>query len=307
MPLDLLRGAIEDACHERYNVLSVSGGEPLLYPSLPELLDHAHDNGMVTTVTSNGMLLTPRRLETLAGRADLLAISLDGNPESHNRLRGNNRAFSEMRRHLPALRASGVSFGFVFTLTAANLDELPWAAAFACEQGAKLLQIHPLEETGRAVLRLVGQRPDAQLATIAWVLGRALERQYLGRMLVQVDLVDVGVLQAAPSEVFAEAGPGPTANEVPLAELVAPLVIETDGTVVPLQYGAARHLALGNLNVSRLAVLAERWRREGQPAFRRLCAETLATVAATADLPIVNWFEEFARRAEAPPVSRSPP
>jgi MoaA/NifB/PqqE/SkfB family radical SAM enzyme len=298
LDLALLQGAIDDAREEGYNVLSVSGGEPLLYARLSELLDHARDRGLFTTVTTNGMLLDRRRLEALAGRTDLLAVSLDGKPESHDRLRANARAFSAMQARLPLLRASGLKFGFVFTLTRSNADELPWAAAFACAQGAALFQIHPLEETGRATVTLGGQRPDAQLSTIAWVLGRTLERQYAGRMAVQVDLVDLEALASAPCEVYADDTPGDR-TEVPLADLVSPLVVETDGTVSPLQYGFARTYALGNLHQDRLAALATRWRRDRGPSFRRLCRRSLCDLGTvTADLPIVNWFEEVARRAE---------
>src|SRR5712671_3178549 len=89
----LLRSAIADASELGYNMLSVSGGEPFLYTSLRELLDEAHQNRCLTSVVTNGMFLSERKLEELRGSADLIAISLDGTPKSHNRLRANNRAF----------------------------------------------------------------------------------------------------------------------------------------------------------------------------------------------------------------------
>ena len=132
----LLRSVLTGACAEGFTVAGFSGGEPVLYPPLGEVLDHAKGLGMITTVTSNGMLLDERRLATLAGRTDVLAISLDG------------------------VRRSGIPFGFIFTLTQFNLDELPWVASFALAQGAALLQIHPLEITGRAAATLADARPD---------------------------------------------------------------------------------------------------------------------------------------------------
>src|SRR5947207_3646853 len=97
----LLCDALTDASRAGYNVASFSGGEPLLYKPLRTVLDHAHNCGMLTTVTTNGMLLDERRLDALGGGADLVAISLDGIPESHDIVRGSPRAFAEMSARLP--------------------------------------------------------------------------------------------------------------------------------------------------------------------------------------------------------------
>src|SRR5215210_8985899 len=80
LSLELVCGLLEDAAAEGYTVAGFSGGEPLLYGPLAAALDQAHDCGLVTTVTTNGMPLTKARLAQLQGRADLLAISLDGVP-----------------------------------------------------------------------------------------------------------------------------------------------------------------------------------------------------------------------------------
>jgi MoaA/NifB/PqqE/SkfB family radical SAM enzyme len=75
------------------------------------------------------------------------------------------RAFSTMAARLEGVRRSGIPFGFIFTLTQFNLHELEWVAGFALQQGARLLQIHPLEEAGRAAERLAGARPDGGLGS----------------------------------------------------------------------------------------------------------------------------------------------
>ena len=61
-----------------------------------------------------------------------------------------------------------------------------------------------------------------------------------------------------------------------LADLVSPLVIEADGTVVPLAHGFARGHAIGNLGAGGLSALADRFR-----ALVRSVAE--AAAAATGD------------------------
>lgn len=292
----LLRTALTDASAEGYSVVGFSGGEPLLYAPLRELLEHTHRCGMLTTVTSNGMLLDERRIEQLHGAADLLAISLDGVPASHNRMRASERAFETMAARLEGVRQAGIPFGFIFTLTQHNLDELAWVAQFALQQGAKLLQIHPLEEVGRAKQLLAGARPDDVEAAYAFLEVRRIREVVGDHLYVQLDLVNREQLRAQPDRAFA--AEAATDEPRPLAELISPLIIEADGMVLPLQYGFSRAYALGNIREAPLHELAASWRHERYPAFRDLCRQVFDDLAVAADLPFTNWYEVIARKAE---------
>lgn len=286
----LICDALTDACQEGYNVASFSGGEPLLYKPLRQLLDHAHDCGMMTTVTTNGMLLDGRRLKMLEGGADLLAISLDGVPESHDTIRGSRRAFAEMAAKLAGLRTSGIPFGFIFTLTQYNLDELEWVASFALEQGARLLQIHPLEGVGRAREEMPGEQPDEIESAYAVAEALKLQEAIGEQMLVHIDLIDREYLKTDPAKVFADDLSENTTAGL-FSELVSPLVIEADGQVVPVEYGFAREYALGDLHSAQLSELMARWREKQLVPFRALCQRVFqATTTATA-LPFFNWYE----------------
>jgi MoaA/NifB/PqqE/SkfB family radical SAM enzyme len=300
LPVQLLEGAVEDAGREGYGVVSVSGGEPLLYRPLSRLLERAHDVGMVTTVTTNGLLLTPRNLASLTGRVDLVAISLDGRPSTHDRMRGSPRAFSTLLSRLSALRDSGIPFGFIVTVTKDNIDDLPWVADFAVASGARLLQLHPLEQVGRARDELAGATPDAYDSAQVWFTALQLQARYGEQLHVQLDIADRQVLIEEPERTYA----GPfSADEVdrPLAEIVSPLVIETDGTVVPSQHGIDRRLALGNLTEHRLTELAVSWRATGYRAFREASQRALSALAEPSEFPFLNWFDVIRTAAEASP------
>ena len=114
LQVELLCAAVSDAVAEGYNWVSLSGGEPLVYPALEQLLAHAKAAGMGTAVVSNGMLLSPRRVDRLAPVLDLCVLSIDGIPASHNHMRGSTRAFELMASHLTLLRERHVRFGFLF-------------------------------------------------------------------------------------------------------------------------------------------------------------------------------------------------
>ena len=260
---------------------------------------------MVNTVTTNGMLLDERRLAMLHGVVDLLAISLDGAPESHNRMRNSPRAFDTMVSRLSALRDSGIPFGFIFTLTQHNLHELDWVADFALEQGARSLQVHPLEECGRASEELVGEAPDRREKSIAFLEFLRVQSKARDRLHVQIDLADSIALRSRPERVYAETGTSDLTNE-PLAGLLNPLVVEIDGTVSPLQFGFPRSYALGNLHQSSLSELADTWREGGHETFHELCRRAFAGVTEGEGLPFVNWYEVLARSARESEAQGSP-
>lgn len=293
LPSSTFERAISDARSEGYTVASFSGGEPTLYKPLPQLLRHAQSCGMRTTITSNGMLLTEARLNDFAGVTNTLAISLDGVRESHNRMRGSDRAFDTMLECLPAVRSSKIPFGFIFTLTQHNLDEAAWAAGFAFQQGAALFQIHPLEQVGRAVHLLPGSRPDDLESAYAYLEVDRIRRQYEGKMLIQFDLIHSAVLRDNPDRFFDDRD----AMTRPLAELVSPLVIESDGRVMPFGYSFSSHHALGSLTKATLPQLAAAWRINGYRELQDLCRATFEDAAQQRELPILNWWEKLAEHA----------
>ncbi len=289
LELSLLRSAISDAGREGFNVVGVSGGEPLLYPGLAALLEHAHENAMTTTVTTNGMLLDAAHLKLLVGRTDLLAISLDGLPASHNRMRANPRAFETMRSQLQRLRDTGLTFGFIFTLTQYNVHELEWVVHFALDAGARLLQIHPLAEVGRARIKLSGSGPDWLESSYAYLEAARLQGTAGDRMYVQLDLAHREALLRQPERIFA-GQPSLEAANLPLAHLISPLVIETDGTLVPLEYGFPRSYALGNLHESSFGALAAHWKTTGVAQFFELCRGVYDKLEKDTDASFVNWY-----------------
>jgi MoaA/NifB/PqqE/SkfB family radical SAM enzyme len=297
LPAALLNEALTAATAEGYTVAGFSGGEPLLYKSLRDVLDHAKDCGMVTTVTTNGMLLDEKRIEMLRGRADLLAISLDGVPESHNRMRAAERAFEIMQGRLEGVRQAGIPFGFIFTLTRQNLHELEPVAAFAKAEGARLLQVHPLEEAGRAKEMLSGFQPDEVMSAYAFLESLRLQSIAGEGMRVHLDLFDRRVLQERPELVYAEDIPRDT-TALPLGEIISPLIIQTDGLVVPLQYGFAAHYALGNLYRNGLREMAAEWRHRVLPQFNQLSRRVYSDSVNREGLPLFNWYEVIAREAE---------
>lgn len=297
LDIDVLRPAVADAASLGYRVMSVSGGEPLLYSDLGNLLHAARVAGMVTTVTTNGMLLDDRRIEVLSRDCNLVAVSLDGVPESHDFIRGATGAFDRMSARLDGLRQSRIPFGFIFTLTFHNVHELDWVARFAVEQGASLLQLHPLEPVGRAVDEMDGSVPDGEENAAAVFEVLRLREQYRDVLEIQVDIATIPALLEHPTRVFVR--DAALCEEQTVAEVISPLVIETSGVVSPLQYGFPSSWSWGNIKDRRLPDMAGSWLAHRYPAFLDLCRMVYDDLVANEAEPAVNWYHMVNRAATA--------
>ena len=293
LSLDLLRQTLSDAAAEGYNAVGVSGGEPLMFSSLRGVLEHARSLGMATTVTTNGILLDRKRVREVGQLVDLIAISLDGVEASHNRMRANPKAFELMKRRLDLIRAAGIRFGFIFTLTLYNLDELEEVARFAAEQGAASLQVHPLEEVGRAQSLLANSSPDDLELAYAFLECARIKEMYKDKLDIQFDVADRNVVLESPCRVYAdEFSKFNEVIDLPLGDLISVLILESDGFVVPIQYGFSRAYGLGNIKDDSFRNHAARWKRNVYPSFRGLCRTVFERMVDdyNPNQPFTNWY-----------------
>lgn len=87
----------------------ITGGEPTLYPHLPELIAHIKQHGLICVLTTNGTLLEHRAAALLQAPPDVLILSLDGPRELHDAVRGVPGTFDRITRGLARLRQAGTS------------------------------------------------------------------------------------------------------------------------------------------------------------------------------------------------------
>lgn len=90
--------------------ITFSGGEPLLREDIVELVQHAHRQGLLTRINTNGLLLE-RELVSKLKKAGLTqgAVSIDDtDPEMHDRLRGMRGAHAKALAGIMNLREAGI-------------------------------------------------------------------------------------------------------------------------------------------------------------------------------------------------------
>jgi MoaA/NifB/PqqE/SkfB family radical SAM enzyme len=74
-------------------IISLFGGEPLLYPEIIPLIAEVKKRGLNCTLITNGGRLEPLARELVELGIDSLVVSIDGPPEVHDRIRGQKGSF----------------------------------------------------------------------------------------------------------------------------------------------------------------------------------------------------------------------
>jgi len=91
IPLEMSKDIVKEGAHLGYNQLSLTGGEPFLWPHILELIDFAINNGYVfILINSNVHLLNDSLCSQLEIFRDKVEItcSLNGFKEEHDQIRG---------------------------------------------------------------------------------------------------------------------------------------------------------------------------------------------------------------------------
>ena len=130
----------------------LTGGEPLLRRDLEAIVRHGVSAGLPMVIGTNAMMLSERRLQSLADAGVLgFGISVDSlDPAHHDRFRGRRGAWARTLSAIERCRRHGVDFQLHFTVTDDNAAELPSMIEFAQSCGARALNVFFTVCIGRA-------------------------------------------------------------------------------------------------------------------------------------------------------------
>jgi sulfatase maturation enzyme AslB (radical SAM superfamily) len=294
---EIVAAFLRDAASQGYEVAAFSGGEPFLHPDFADIVEAARDAGLSPVAVTNATILTGRRARIIP-RLDLVAVSVDGPEEVHNRLRGSPSAFARMRDGLEAVRAAGIPFGIVHTVTRESLPWISWMADFARAAGANLLQLHPLGLVGAAGDRWT-EPLDGETLARTYLAGLALAEKHGDALRIQVDLFNREQLRRDPAAIVPPAAAAPGAR---LAEIVNPLVLLSNGEIAPICHDLAAPFRVASVfDRSRsFADSASAFLRDGLPRLHDFCRNLAERVLADSGAwPYFNWYELIEREAPA--------
>jgi len=289
LPVDTVIGAIEDAAALGFDVVSLSGGEPLVYDELSDVIDAAHRAGSRVNLVSNGILIRSNRYERLAGKFSVVALSLDGLSRRHNAIRGSATSFDAVRAAASELRDSDQPFGIIHTLCSESMDELEELAAIVSDWGASLLQLHPFERSGRGRTSVsMTELSDAERLD-ALLLAGVIQGAY-PHIRIQLDLVHREIARWIPAAIYGSALDHPLEPRE--------LILQDDGRVVPLSYGidsawTVAHLGRERLSSGWTSFIQTRW-----PRLRRELRRACIATARGRHGEVVAWHALARRYAE---------
>ena len=126
-------------------VVDFTGGEPLLHRELNELLRESKRLGLITTVTSNG-LLYPKNAEKLRGLIDMLHFSLDSpDRDEHDKSRG-VKCFDKVMESIQIAKSFGERPDIIFTVFENNIPQIKRMWEEICLPNNLVLILNPVFE-----------------------------------------------------------------------------------------------------------------------------------------------------------------
>ena len=106
-------------------ILSVAGGEPLLYPKLNALISYATSRGLKTRLVTNGAALTTKRLKELKNRGVCEVVIHLAHYQSRGRFSSEKEVNMLRERYCQMFReVGGIELGFIITMSKRNIDQI---------------------------------------------------------------------------------------------------------------------------------------------------------------------------------------
>jgi radical SAM protein with 4Fe4S-binding SPASM domain len=224
-----LRARLRTLAEEGVFYVAFGGGEGALRADVGEVAAYARQVGMVPTLTTSGLGITPRTVERFTSFAQV-NVSYDGPSPVYRAVRGYD-GVPVAERALRLLREAGIPTGVNVVVTKQTFEHLATVAERADELGAEELQLVRFKPSGRGRLDYLARRlSEAQVCAFPERV-RGLVKSY--RVGVRIDcalvpfLVGTGEVDPAELSRFGVQGCEPGRSL---------MTVRADGTVAPCSF-----------------------------------------------------------------------
>ncbi len=161
---------VDDFAKAKVPVVLLSGGEPLLRKDLLEIALYISSKGINPVLSTNGTLIksVEQARELKEHGINYVGISIDGLEERHNLQRKKRGFFDRTFNGIKSSRGGVLRFSMRFTVTAANIDDLPEVLDLASELKVQRFCMYHLVPSGRG--KRYGDISDTQRRELIWSL-----------------------------------------------------------------------------------------------------------------------------------------
>jgi MoaA/NifB/PqqE/SkfB family radical SAM enzyme len=277
--------------------LFLTGGEPLLYRNLDQVLEAAAGvPGLQTTVCTNGTLLNAGQAARFREWGLRVNISIDGRPEFHDRFRNQAGSFCCSERGVHAAVQAGVPVTIITTISRANLDSLEFVVGWAAAAGATQFFAQPLLNLGRGTQIASECLTFAELNRLILQLTDLANQPRTQNLQCHVIGAKRKFLLQHPCGAYVCNGTGCHRG---VDKEIKKIVIREDGTVLPEVPNLSHRYSLGKIQDGPLSELISRYFERGYNEFDRLCRAAYAEVLPAWDCIIVPWEQIIAERSQS--------
>lgn len=150
-----LRQAVTEAKTLGLAHAKLTGGEPMLHPRFPEIVDMLTAEGISLDMETNGTLVTAELARHLKEKTNVsfISVSLDSpDPAEHDAFLGVKGAHEKALRGLDLLVAAGYrNMQVIMSVHRGNRDRMEELVRLAAAHGAASVKFNPVSRTGRGI------------------------------------------------------------------------------------------------------------------------------------------------------------
>ncbi len=294
LDINVLKSFLEQAWAEGFDTISISGGEPFMYSHLLELLSFAKNIGYYTSAVTNGMLLKSEKNQMALPLIDVLAVSIDGEPDYHNYLRNLPQAFDKTLEGIEIIKEYTDFFGFIHTVVPQTFNSLLWLGEFTATHKAKLLQLHPLENAGRASNLFAQLELNQEMLHKVFIMHHYLNTKY-SDFVTLFDVLHRDILEGNPDTVFAN---HILTDEMRLIDVMKEIIIDENGNILPGSHGFNPTYKIGNIYENGdFSSMNSRFMKNSYPHLKNMIDSTYVDILQNEHIDMVNWSEMITHRS----------
>lgn len=125
LPLSKLKNIVDEIHELSTNVnYTLSGGEPLLYSNIFELMEHIRSHNCAIALLTNGMYINKENVKKISQLCELIKISIDGSSEKMNSITRGKNSFKSALSGYELLLQENANVMVSMTVTKKNIHDI---------------------------------------------------------------------------------------------------------------------------------------------------------------------------------------